>query len=69
MVSNYPDGINGSHPYFNPTDECPSCGENMLYDWNYCPYCGCELPGAQMYDSRRDLDSDRMLEERAGVGD
>lgn len=68
--SNYPDGVNGSHPYFNPEDgDCPDCGEFMSNDWNYCPYCGAELPGAQMYDSRRDLDFDRMLEERAGVGD
>lgn len=44
-VTNYPDGIDGSHPYFNVQDaECPECGEEVEYvEWEYCPMCGTKL--------------------------
>lgn len=41
--SNYPLGVDGSHPYFDePTDppECRKCRRDVDPDWAYCPWCG-----------------------------
>lgn len=45
-MDNYPDGVNGSHPYFNPPEppECEECGAEIEYDeWKYCPFCGTKI--------------------------
>lgn len=41
-MNNYPDGIDGRHPYFNPPPEpvCPECGMETELDWRFCPMCG-----------------------------
>ena len=42
--SNYPSGVDGSHPYFNQPDppECPNrdCMATLEPEWEWCPYCG-----------------------------
>ena len=61
--SNYPDGIDGSHPYFNQPDapeetwECPECGYVASDDeMRYCPYCGIELQHEE--ETERDLEAE-----------
>lgn len=43
-MNNYPDGVDGSHPYFNEPDppECLNrdCLATLERDWEFCPYCG-----------------------------
>jgi predicted amidophosphoribosyltransferase len=48
--SNYPMGVNGSHPYFNQPDapECPKCVADIEPDWEFCPYCGTHIDWAEI---------------------
>ncbi len=43
-MGNYPDGVDGTHPHFNPADppECLNrdCMATLEPDWSFCPYCG-----------------------------
>ena len=42
--SNYPMGVDGSHPHFNQPDqpECQDkhCMATLELDWEFCPFCG-----------------------------
>ena len=66
-MDNYPDGIDGSHPYFNTDDAlyCDECGEELPDDYPYCPWCGTRrAPGpSSHYDSWLDVKADRLLAE------
>ena len=55
---NYPDGVNGSHPYFNPP-ACEYCGA-LLDEDGRCPECGNAEDG--MYDCWRDYEVDAALD-------
>jgi len=50
-TDNYPDGIDGTHPHFNPPNdpEC-QCGATLDWEWDYCPWCG-EYVGHEEYDA------------------
>jgi hypothetical protein len=43
-MGNYPDGVDGSHAYFNQPDppECMNrdCMATLEPDWEFCPFCG-----------------------------
>ena len=43
-ITNYPDGVDGSHDYFNEPDppECPNrdCMTTLEPEWEFCPGCG-----------------------------
>ena len=56
MTSNYPDGIDGTHSYFNQPDppECPNgdCCVPLERDWEFCPGCGWHIPWSD-YDFER----------------
>ena len=43
-VTNYPDGVDGSHAYFNDDNppECLNrdCMCTLEPDWEFCPSCG-----------------------------
>ena len=45
--SNYPMGVDGSHPYFNQPDppECMNekCCASLETDWEFCPFCGMHI--------------------------
>lgn len=45
--SNYPMGVDGTHPHFDWPDppECPECYAEVDADWLYCPWCGARLEG------------------------
>ena len=68
-MDNYPDGIDGSHPYFNTDDAlyCDECGEELPDDYPYCPWCGAPRSPVAMYDSRRDYEVDRHLDGWGGA--
>jgi predicted amidophosphoribosyltransferase len=53
--SNYPDGVNGSHPYFNPDEppECRKCHAEVDEEWAFCPWCGAELRGDDGLEDER----------------
>jgi hypothetical protein len=38
IASNYPPGVTGAHPYFNPP-ACGNCGEDAV-DGEDCEFCG-----------------------------
>ena len=48
-LTNYPDGVDGTHDYFNDPDppECPNsdCMATLDPDWEWCPYCGTHIDG------------------------
>lgn len=56
--SNYPMGVDGTHPYFNQPDQqsdpyCPNdeCMEPLTqWWWNYCPNCGHEIDWGKWND-------------------
>ena len=42
--SNYPMGVDGSHPHFNAPDlYCPICEADLESVWEFCPYCGANV--------------------------
>lgn len=46
-MSNYPDGVDGSHAYFNEPNppECMNsdCMADLETEWEFCPYCGMHI--------------------------
>jgi len=55
-ITNYPDGVDGSHPYFNPppVPECQNrdCMAELEFDWEFCPFCGWHIDW-ENWDAKR----------------
>lgn len=53
-----------------PRDRCPECGTGLWRaddDWDYCPYCGSDIPND--INISADTDADVMREYRAETGE